>query len=189
MSGADWWSNLAARRHVSLRRLGPPAPDEDALRRIFEAAAQAPDHGQLLPWRFILIPPERRAALGDAFVATLLAEQPDADEAARTAAHARAFHSPCLLAAILVDETSAAIPRDEKLVSLGCAIQGMLVAAEALGIASGLASGRNIDAPALRGFLRLAPHEQAICFIGFGTGAPAKPPRQRPQPASFVSVL
>jgi nitroreductase len=186
----DWWSSLTARRHVSLRRLGLPAPDESELQRIFEAAAQAPDHGMLLPWRFILIPPEKRTALGDVFVGALIHEHPDCDDAARAMAHAKAFHAPCLLVAVLADDPSASsIPTAEKLVSLGCAIQGMLVAAQALHYASGLASGRNMDCPGMRRFLRLAAHEQAICFIGFGTASSSKPPRQRPYPASFVSVL
>lgn len=186
----DWWSCLVARRHVSLRRLGLPAPDAATLTRILEAAAQAPDHGRLTPWRFILISPDRRAALGEAFVATLLREHPDADDATRAAAHAKAFHAPCLLVAVLVDKESVnAIPREEKLVSLGCALQGMLVTAEALDVASGLASGRNMNAPALRHFLQLGADEQAICFIGFGTAQESQPARRRPQLASFFSTL
>jgi nitroreductase len=180
---------LAARRHVGLRRLQAPGPDDAALARMMDAAAQAPDHGCLLPWRFVLIPPERRADLGAAFEEALLRRVPDADADARAAARAKAQHAPCLLVAILVDAPGTAVPVEEKLVSLGCALQNVLVAAQALGFASGLASGGALRTDALRRLLALAPHERALCFVGIGTGAAGKARRVRPQPAQFFSRL
>lgn len=183
-------SQLAARRQVSLRRLLSPGPDAFSLQRIFEAAAQAPDHGLLRPWRFVLIPPDKRRELADVFVDALVQRRPDCDDAARAAAHEKAFHAPCLLVAILRDEPDAsAIPVAEKLVSLGAAIQNMLIAAQALNFASGLASGSAIGSPGMRRFLRLGPHEQAVCFIGFGAAASSRPSRQRPRPIDFVSTV
>ncbi len=180
---------LTARRHVSLRRLAAPGPDAAALEQIFRAAAQAPDHGVLLPWRFILIPQERRQDLADVFVEALVERDPLAGKEACEAAAKKAFHAPCLVAAVLVDETGTGIPVTEKLVSLGCAIQNMLVAAQALGFGSGLASGAAMNVAGMRRLLRLAPHEQAVCFIGFGTGYAARAPRERPLPGLFVSHL
>lgn len=186
----ELWSCMAGRRHVTLRRLLAPGPDEAALEQVFAAAAQAADHGVLLPWRFILIPHERRPDLGRAFAEALAQRDPGADDAARAAAHEKAFHAPCLVAAVLVDDPAgAAVPVAEKLVSLGCAIQNMLLAAQALGFASGLASGLAMQSPGVRRLLRLVPHEQAVCFIGFGTGSAARAPRERPATGRFVSVL
>ncbi|WP_229503830.1 nitroreductase family protein [Massilia putida] len=183
------WDLLPARRHVGLRRLLAPGPDAAALERILRAAAQAPDHGLLRPWRFVLVPQDRRADLGAAFEDALAQRDPAADDAARAAARDKAQHAPCLLVAILIDAPATPIPTAEKLVSLGCAIQNLLLAAQALDFASGLASGGALDAPAMRRLLRLEPHERAICFIGLGTAAVAKPPRQRPEPAQFFSSL
>lgn len=186
----ELWSCMAGRRHVTLRRLLAPGPDETALERIFAGAAQAPDHGVLQPWRFILIPAERRPELGAAFAEALAQRDPGADEGARAAAHEKAFHAPCLVAAVLVDDPAAAtVPVTEKLVSLGCAVQNTLLLAQALGFSSGLASGMALESGAMRRLLRLLPHEQAICFIGFGTGNAAKAPRTRPATGRFVSIL
>jgi nitroreductase len=185
----DLWNLLAARRHVGLRRLVAPGPDDGALARILEAAAQAPDHGMLLPWRFVLVPEARRDDLGAVFEEVLAARNPAADDAARAAARAKAQHAPCLLVAILVDNPAPPIAGTDKLVSLGCAIQNMLLAAQALGHASGLASGSALEAPGMRRLLRLAAHERAICFIGFGTAGAMKAARARPQPAQFFSTL
>jgi nitroreductase len=185
----DLWNLMVARRHVGLRRLLAPGPGEAALERILEAAAQAPDHGQLLPWRFVLVPQPRRADLGAVFEAALAQRDPAADATARASARAKAQHAPCLLVAILVDVPGTAIPTEEKLVSLGCAIQNMLLAAQAQGFASGLASGGALDAPGMRHLLDLAPHERAILFVGFGTADTRKKPRVRPRPEQFFSSL
>nr|WP_229416346.1 nitroreductase [Massilia sp. PDC64] len=185
----DVWNTLAARRHVALRRLEAPGPDDAALARMMEAAAQAPDHGCLLPWRFVLVPSARRDDLGAVFEEALVTRDPTADDEARASARAKAFHAPCLLVAILVDAPGTAIPVEEKLVSLGCALQNVLLAAQALGFASGLASGGALDTPAMRRLLALESHERAMCFIGIGTGVPKKAPRVRPQPGTFFSSL
>ena len=186
---ADLWNTLAARRHVALRRLQAPGPDAAALARMMDAAAQAPDHGCLLPWRFVLIPAARRDDLGAVFEEALVQRDPAADDGARASAREKAFHAPCLLVAILVDAPDTSIPTEEKLISLGCALQNVLLAAQALGFASGLASGGALDTSAMRRLLDLEPHERAVCFIGIGTGEPKKTPRVRPQPGQFFKTL
>lgn len=186
----DFLAALAARRNHTLRRLLAPGPDAAELACLVEAAAHAPDHGLLRPWRFILVPQERRADLGEVFVEALVLRDPACDGEARATARDKAFRAPCLLVAVLSDARDApAIPASEKLVSLGCAIQNMLVAARLMGYGGGLASGAAMDAAGMRRLLRLAPHERAICFLGFGTPSAAKAPRPRPDPAQFLSSL
>lgn len=186
----ELWTLLAARRNFTLRRLHAPGPDQAAIERIVEAAAHAPDHGLLRPWRFVLIPEQRRADLGEVFAEALLERDPACGPEALATARDKAFRSPCLLVAVLRDDAAApAIPVTEKLVSLGCAIQGMLVASQALGFATGLASGAAMDAAGMRRLLRLAPHERAICFVGIGTASSPKPPRPRLDAAQYLSSL
>lgn len=186
----ELWSVLAARRNISLRRLHAPGPDEESLQRICEAAGHAPDHAKLRSWRFIMIPTHKRSELGMAFVDALAQREPAYDEQARKAAYDKAFHAPCLLVAILRDAMECPdTPSSERLISLGCAIQNMLTAAQALGLASGLASSASLAAPGMRRVLGLGPAEQAVCFIGFGTTEKIATPRPRPQPTQYVTVL
>lgn len=187
---SDLLYHLAARRHVSLRRLDAPGPDDAVLRRILEAAAHAPDHRRLRPWRFILVPSHRRAALGGVFADTLAAREPESSEEARAAAFGKAFHAPCLIVAVFCNDPSVStVPLEEKLVSLGCAIQNVLMAAQAEHFASGLASGDSLQATAMRGLLGLGPHEQAICFIGIGSAERATKPCVRPELDKYFSSL
>ena len=45
----------AIRTRRSYGRLTEPAPTEEHLRQMLEAAVAAPDHGELKPWRFTLL--------------------------------------------------------------------------------------------------------------------------------------
>ena len=189
-AAGDFRTLVAARRNFTLRRLHAPGPDDAALARIVEAAAHAPDHGLLRPWRFVLIPGQRRADLGEVFAQALAERDPGCDEEALATARDKALRAPCLLVAVLRDDAgSKTIPVAEKLVSLGCALQNLLLAAAAEGFATGLASGAAMDSPGMRRLLRLAPQESAICFIGVGSAATAKAPRPRPDAADYLSSL
>jgi len=81
------------------------------------------------------------------------------------------------------------IPAAERLVSLGCALQNMLLMAYAQRYAAGLLSGLALQTQALRAVFSLAETEQAVCFIVIGTAREPKPARSRPQPDAFVSSL
>lgn len=187
---SDLWALLAARRNTSLRRLHAPGPDEAGLQRICEAAGHAPDHAKERSWRLVMIPMAKRAQLGMAFVEALAGRETILDEQASAAAYDKAFHAPCLLVAVLRgDPALSDVPPAERLVSLGCAIQNMLTAAQVLGLDSGLASGASLAADSVRRLLGLQPGEQAVCFIGFGTAEKSKAPRPRPEPAHYLTVL
>lgn len=189
-AASDFRTLVAARRNFTLRRLHAPGPDDAALARIVEAAAHAPDHGLQRPWRFVLIPQGRRVDLGEVFAQALAGRDPGCDEEALATARDKAFRAPCLLVAVLRDDAgSKTIPVAEKLVSLGCALQNLLLAAAAEGFATGLASGAAMDSPGMRRLLRLAPQESAICFIGVGSATNPKPPRPRPNVADYLSSL
>ncbi|MBS77554.1 MAG: nitroreductase [Variovorax sp.] len=189
----DLVSLLAARHQVSARRLVEPGPGPADLEQLMAAAVTAPDHGQLTPWHFVLIPASQRLPLGKAFVSALIERDPGATQAQIRAAAEKAERAPCLLLAVLHGEDLArdvsGIPTQERLISLGCAIQNVLLAATSLGYSSGLASGRSLNAPAMRSLFALQPHEQAICFIAIGTESQFKPPRQRPVPKAVLRVL
>ena len=83
----------------------------------------------------------------------------------------------------------AEIPPFERVLSLGCAIQNLLLAAQARGYGSGLSSGRALHTEPLRRAFGIAPGEHAICFISLGTPLRSKPIRPRPAVDDFVRWL
>ncbi len=179
-----------ARSHVAPKRLVAPGPSEAQLAWMLTAAAQAPDHGRVRPWRFILIPSERRSELGQAFAQALRERDPLADAQALQAAHDKAQRAPCLMVAVVREPGPGdAIALTERLLSLGCALQNLMLAAQAQGFGSGLTSGQAMQSPPLRKLLALASNEQAVCFVNVGTVSAHKPPRARPEVAEIFSRL
>ena len=66
---------IKSRRSIS--RLSPPAPTAAELHLILDAAACAPDHGSLRPWRFIVLRDEAKDAFGPVLAAATEAEYRD----------------------------------------------------------------------------------------------------------------
>ena len=181
---------MTARKNVAPKRLIAPGPTEDQLNLIFRAASNAPDHGQIQPWRFIVVPENKRDKLADAFVSALKNRDQNATQEQIDAAYEKAFRAPCLMMAVISSFTSSPqIPLNERLVSLGCAIQNMLLMAEALAIGSGITSGQAMNSQSIRDLFLLAEHEEGICFLNFGTVTSHKPSRPRTHPSQFVTSL
>ena len=178
---------IASRQHVGPKALAAPGPDAPVLDALFRAAAAAPDHNRLRPWRFLVLGPAARARLADVFEAALRERDPLAAAADCERAREKAFRAPVLLLALAdLRADDPAVTPAERYVSLGCAIQNLLLAAAARGFACGLSSGRALQSQALRRAYELADGEEAVCFISIGTAQRRKPQRARPEPASFV---
>ena len=182
---------IRTRQQRAPRRLFSPGPSAAQVQSYFEAAAAAPDHGQILPWRFVVVPVQARAALGEVFAQTLLERDPSASEKELAEARDKAHRAPFVALAIVREgaDDHPEIPLAERLVSLGCALQNMLLSAHADGFGSGLVSGQSMQTTALRRLFALRDHESAVCFIAIGTVDRSKPIRPRPAPDSFVSLL
>lgn len=181
---------IHARRTVLPKRLAAPGPDADEFEVIMGAAAAAPDHGQLMPWRFVLVPVQGRATLADLFAQALLERDPGASDAQQEQAREKAFRAPLLL--LLIVDVACGDPEvdaHERFISAGCAVQNVLLMATALGFGSSLTSGKALKSQALRLHLGLSAHEHAVCFISMGRAASLRAPRPRPAVADYLSVF
>ena len=181
---------MQSRQTVLPKRLAEPGPDRKQLGMILEAAATAPDHGQLLPWRFVRVPQAARARLAEVFGAALVERDAAATLEQVAQAREKAHRSPLLLLAIVDGQRGdPEIDLSERIVSAGCAVQNMLLMATALGYGSALTSGKALKSAGLRTLFGLAPGEQALCFVSIGTAQSRKTARLRPVPNDFVRTL
>ena len=181
---------IQSRQTILPKRLGGPGPTPAELGQILGAAAHAPDHGQLLPWRFILVPQVSRTQLAEGFAQALLERDPDATAEQAAQAREKAYRSPVLLLAVVdADRGDADIDLAERTVSAGCAVQNMLLMATAQGYGSALTSGKALKSASLRALFGLAPSEHALCFISIGTVHSRKAARARPPATAYVSTL
>lgn len=182
---------LCSRRTILPKRLAAPGPDTAQLQQILTAAASAPDHGQVRPWRFVMVPDNARAALAQAFADALLERDDQATPEQVLQAKEKAHRSPCLTLVVVNNACGDPdIDLAERLISTGCAVQNMLLVATALGYGSALTSGKALKSAVLRALFGLMDGEHALCFISLGTIQPSKfSPRQRPLVQDYVSTL
>lgn len=169
---------ILTRRSVSPRHLVAPTPTSDELDLILRAAAAAPDHKNLKPYRFILIPPERRADLATAFREAKAERDPGAPSVEIERAGEKAFRGAMLLAVVLrVIRDHPRVSVSDQILAAGAAVENMLLAASALGYAGALRSGHSATSRRVRVALGVANEEELAAFLMLGTPAKAPPPR------------
>ena len=186
VTGQQLAALLHARRTVVPKRLGTPGPERAELEQILGAAATAPDHAGLVPWRFVIVPPPQRGRLADVFAQSLQQATPDE----RGMEREKAFRAPVLMLAIVrLGPDNELIPATERIVSAGCAIQNMLLTATVLGYGSALTSGKALQSSGLRALFALDPLEEPLCFISVGTVLAHVAGAVRPDLERYVSEL
>ena len=182
---------IESRQNISPKHLVEPGPSKEQLDAMLSLAASAPDHGQLTPWRFVLVPTEQRHRLAEVFAQALVDRDPGATEAQAADAREKAYRAPLLMVAIAsLGSREPDTPAIERMVSMGAAIQNLLLGAHAMGFGTGLTSGRAMTSPHMRRLCGLKDGEVAVCCINIGTVARRKAAtRVRPAAEEFFSVL
>ena len=181
---------IHSRQHVSPKRLIDPGPSPFQKLEILNAAGAAPDHGKITPWHFYEVSSKSRNLLGDLFADALIARDPGATLTQVDEARQKAFRGPLLLlATVNLNSELDNIPEQEKIISAGCAIQNILLMANALGFGSGLSSGKALYSQKMRELFLLKDKEQPLCFITIGTISTHKPNKKRPDVSSYTSMF
>ncbi len=156
---------LLNRRSAS--RLAEPAPAGEALENIFHAGMRAPDHGALQPWRFIVIEGEGRDRFSKVLEKAAIAEALDEKgiEKARTAP----FRAPMIIAVVAYCDDEHKVPVWEQVVSAGCAVMAMQMAAVAQGFNGIWRSGIWTESEAVREALQCREQDEIVGFLYLGT--------------------
>ncbi|QIK95694.1 nitroreductase [Sphingomonas sp. HDW15A] len=134
-------SLLATRRSGRPRDLAGPGPTDDELRQILAIASRTPDHGQLVPYRFVIVGADQRDALAKLYSRALSIAEPNAPEAKVAKAIANARAAPALAVLISKPVPDHKIPIFEQEQTCGAAGMNFLHAATALGYAAGWITG------------------------------------------------
>lgn len=179
-------SLLATRRSGKPRDLIAPGPDAGQLAEILTIAARTPDHGKLAPWRFVIVPDDRRDDLARIIVDAYRAERPEAKRMEIEAFEQFAHQAPTLVVVLSSPRTDSHIPLWEQELSAGAACMNLLHAAHAMGFAGGWLTGWAAFADKVRDAFGAAPERIAgFMFLGTPSGDPEE--RPRPDMARIVS--
>ena len=176
------------RRHMGALMLEKPGPDATQMEAILEAGAAAPDHGKIVPFRFVLVPDEARAAYVEASIAAFRASVPDADESGLKKARGKAEQAPAVVALVArMQPNHPKIGMPDQWLALGCVLQNMWLAAESMGFSCGVSSGRVMESDVMRRAFRLADGEQIVSIVSIGSPKERQAPRPKPPLADLVS--
>ncbi|MGW0673446.1 nitroreductase family protein [Streptomyces sp. NPDC002746] len=170
-AAGDLETTIRTRR--STIRLTAPAPGPDELLDLLTAAATAPDHGQLRPWRLIAISGDARARLGEAAAQAA----PTTDLAERVVTkHLRA---PLMLALVFQPRDHPTIPRWEQLAATSAMATTLLLLLDTRGWGGVWFAGPYPNAPQVRKHLGVGDREQLLGYLYVGTPAPGESARTR----------
>lgn len=178
---------LDDRRSVPSKQLGEPGPDTATLMRMLESAVRVPDHGKLVPFRFIRIAGDARLALGEKLVERTLQLDPQAPDAVVEKDRQRFSHAPLIIAVVARLTPGHQVPEQEQLLSAGSVCFALLQAAQACGFGAQWLTGWMAYDEAIANTLRLEAHEKIVGFIHIGTPRLEAPERDRPDAAALLS--
>ncbi|HXA35873.1 MAG TPA: nitroreductase [Steroidobacteraceae bacterium] len=154
----------------SAGRLTDPGPTPAEIERLLQAAARAPDHGRLKPWRFIVLHGPDREAFTKAAAAAKRARIPTMTEEQMVLEREKIERSPTIvLAACVVDRAKNKVPEIEQIIAVGAAVENLLLAAHALGYGAMWKTGAAAYDPAVKAVVGLQPDDHIVAILHLGT--------------------
>jgi nitroreductase len=171
---------LKTRRSLKPIELGGPGPSQGEIDTLLTVASRVPDHGKLVPWRFIVFEGDARLEAGAAIEAAFRAKYPDAKPEQVEYEQKRLARAPLVIAVVSRASPHVKIPEWEQVLSAGAAAMSLVLAAHALGYgANWITEWYSYDRRVLDA-LGLKEHERIAGFIHIGR--PVHPPEDRPRP-------
>lgn len=171
----------ALRKRRSIGKMTGHVPDQDLIRQIIEAATWAPNHHLTEPWRFFVLQGEARSDLGKVMAGVAAARETDPAVARQAAERAitKPLRSPYVIAVGVEPSDDPSIPPIEEISAGSAAVQNMLLAAEALGLAAIWRSGWIAFEPEVREHFGVSERGTMLGFVYVGYAAMQPPVRQR----------
>lgn len=174
---------LKSRRSIRPIDLDGPAPAPAEIETLLTIASRVPDHGKLVPWRFILFEGDARLAAGEVIAAAFKADHPDAKPEEVEYEGQRLAQAPLVIAVVSRAGPHVKIPEWEQVLSAGAAAMNLVTAVHALGYgAKWITEWYAYDRRVLDG-LGLAPGERVAGFVHIGRPVPGALLQDRPRPA------
>src|SRR5690349_24562302 len=171
---------LKTRRSIKPVELAGPAPSAAEIETLLTVASRVPDHGKLVPWRFIIFEGDARLAAGEAIAAGFRAKYPRAKPEHVEVERARLARAPLVIAVVSRAAPHVKIPEWEQVLSAGAAAMSLVLAAHALGYGANWITEWYAYDRGVLDALGLAPHERIAGFVHIGR--PPGPPEDRPRP-------
>lgn len=184
----DVFAAIEGRR--SIAKVLPEMPPRDAIERILEAATWAPNHHVTEPWRFVVIAGHARESLGHVMAQAKIERmirQGKETEGEYERAKAKAMRAPVIIAVASEPVDHPKSVAIEEIEAGGAAVQNMLLAAHALGLATIWRTGDPAYDPAVKAHLGFSPEATIVGFVYVGYPATTTK-RVRRTPAAMLTT-
>ena len=181
MQAIDLLLNRQSNPHLT-----SPAPSKDDLESILAAGLKVPDHACLRPWRIIVMQDKGLEKLSDIFVSTL---EQSCDEAKREKTRKMPFRAPLVIAVVTRYQNHEKVPKSEQLITAGCSVHAMQMAAVALGYGAMWRTGGLSYNSSVKKQLEIDDSNDLVGFLYVGTKLkelPAKPAKELNTMVSYL---
>ena len=159
---------LLGRKSAPIAELRDPGPSEQEIRTLLTIAARVPDHGRLVPWRFILYRGNARREVGEKLADLAEKREGPLTDARREQELTRFSRAPLVIGVVHVPRDNPKIPQWEMHLSGGAVAMSLLIAANAMGYGANWITNWYSDIEEGRAILGLEPHERVIGFVHIG---------------------
>jgi nitroreductase len=164
----------------SIRQVKPDPVPRDLIEKILSAAVQAPNHYKVRPWRFVVMTGAGREKLGEAMAQSTKSSKPDTMDEELQKARSKPLRAPVVIA-VAVDKPGLTKAKEiENVCAAAAAVQNMLLAAHALGLAAMWRTGPSATDPAIKHFFGWEADQHLIGFIYIGYPEHELTPPTRP---------
>jgi nitroreductase len=179
-----WEKNMDVLEAIHTRhsagKIKPDQVSRELIEQLLAAAVQAPNHYKVRPWRFVVLTGTSREKLGEAMAQSTRASKPDATEDDLQKDRGKPLRAPVVIA-VGVDKPALTKAKEiENVCATAAAIQNMLLAAHALGLAAIWRTGPSATDPAIKQLFGWEADQHLIGFVYIGYAAETPAPVARP---------
>jgi nitroreductase len=163
----------------SIGKLKPDEVPRAVIEKLLLAAVQAPNHHNVRPWRFFVITGAGRIRLGEVLKQSLLQRVPEATPGALQKESERLLRAPVVIAVAVDHPIDSRVDEIENISAAAAAVQNLLLAATAVGLATKWRTGQPSTDPLVKEALGLSTDQHLIAFIylGYPEAIPAEKSR------------
>ncbi|HEX9015255.1 MAG TPA: nitroreductase [Chloroflexota bacterium] len=184
----DTLEAIASRRSVG--KVTQERPPREMIERILDAAVQAPNHRLSEPWRFFVLAGDARKELGEVMADVLRGgmDEPEGEGAIAqlTKEAEKPLRAPVVIVVASKRSDNPKVVPIEDVEATAAAVENMLLAAHALGLAAMWRTGDAAYHPLVKRLFDLTPEDHIAGFIYVGYPAVELGPRKR-TPASDLA--
>lgn len=151
-----------------------PAPDTQATKQILAAGMRVPDHAGLQPWHFTVVTDKGLQRLSELFL--------DSSDQQTEKIAKMPFRAPMIIIVSTDYKEHEKVPQQEQLITAGCCVHAMQMAASALGFGAMWRTGVLAMNKKVKAGLQISVDNDIVGFLYIGT--PCK--EQNIKPSKFI---